>query len=142
MSRDRDPTPRWQAIDRLFDVALDAPAEKRREVVETGSGEDGDIRDAVLRLLDAEAASAGRFEAPGVSASGDFIGDLADRSRPDQRLGPYTLIRELGRGGMGTVYLAEHDGADFRREVAIKILRRGVDTDDVLRRFVTGAQGW
>jgi serine/threonine-protein kinase len=137
MTQRRAPDPPWQDIDRLFDAALDAPVEQRRAVVDAGSGGHAALRDAVLRLLDAEAASAGRFEAPGVSASNDFMNDLAGRARPDQRLGPYTLVRELGRGGMGTVYLAEHEGEDFRRDVAIKVLRRGVDTDDVLRRFVT-----
>ncbi len=48
----------------------------------------------------------------------------------------YKVVRELGRGGMGIVYLAEHEGDGFKRQLAIKVLRRGTDTDDVLRRFV------
>src|SRR5688572_1588422 len=52
-----------------------------------------------------------------------------------QRLGAYELIREIGRGGMGTVYLARRADQEFEKEVAIKLLKRGTDTDEVLRRF-------
>jgi non-specific serine/threonine protein kinase/serine/threonine-protein kinase len=52
-----------------------------------------------------------------------------------QRLGAYELIREIGRGGMGTVYLARRADEEFEKEVAIKLLKRGTDTDEVLRRF-------
>ena len=53
----------------------------------------------------------------------------------DGRLGPYRLIRELGRGGMGTVYLAVRDDDAFQKRVAIKVLKRGMDTDSIVRRF-------
>ena len=47
-----------------------------------------------------------------------------------QRVGPYSLLRELGRGGMGTVYLAERDDEQYQTKVAIKLVRPGMDTDD------------
>ena len=59
------------------------------------------------------------------------------RTTPNRQIGRYSIVRELGRGGMGTVYLAEYEGDGFRKQVAIKVLRRGVDTEDVLRRFMT-----
>lgn len=52
-----------------------------------------------------------------------------------QRLGDYELVRELGRGGMGAIYLARRADEEFEKEVAIKVLKRGTDTDEVLRRF-------
>jgi serine/threonine protein kinase/TolB-like protein len=52
-----------------------------------------------------------------------------------RRVGAYELVRELGRGGMGAVYLAERADGAFEKQVAIKILKRGTDTDEVLRRF-------
>jgi non-specific serine/threonine protein kinase/serine/threonine-protein kinase len=52
-----------------------------------------------------------------------------------QRIGAYRLIRELGHGGMGTVYLAIRDDDVFQKRVAIKILKRGMDTDAIVRRF-------
>src|SRR5262249_40010969 len=51
------------------------------------------------------------------------------------RLGAYRLIEELGRGGMGSVYLAERDDDQFRKQVAVKIVKRGMDTREVLSRF-------
>src|SRR5204862_555765 len=47
----------------------------------------------------------------------------------------YVIVKELGRGGMGAVYLAERADGQFQKLVAIKILKRGTDTDEVLRRF-------
>ena len=51
----------------------------------------------------------------------------------DVRVGPYRLIREIGRGGMGTVYLGVRADAAFQKRVAIKILKRGMDTDAIVR---------
>lgn len=55
--------------------------------------------------------------------------------RQPTRIGPYRLIRELGRGGMGVVYLATREDAQFKQRVAVKVLKRGMDTEDILKRF-------
>ena len=54
---------------------------------------------------------------------------------PEGRLGPYRLIREIGHGGMGTVYLGVRDDDAFQKRVAIKVLKRGMDTEGIVRRF-------
>lgn len=51
------------------------------------------------------------------------------------RIGAYKIVNELGRGGMGAVYLAERADGVFEKQVAIKVLKRGTDTDEVVRRF-------
>jgi serine/threonine protein kinase len=51
------------------------------------------------------------------------------------RVGAYRLVRELGRGGMGTVFLAERDDDEYHAKVAIKLVRPGMDTDFILARF-------
>src|SRR5919108_385911 len=61
-------------------------------------------------------------------------------SADDTRIGPYRLIREIGRGGMGTVLLAVRSDDVFQKRVAIKILKRGMDTDAIVRRFRTERQ--
>jgi protein kinase/serine/threonine-protein kinase len=58
-----------------------------------------------------------------------------ERDRIGERLGAYAIVKELGRGGMGAVYLAERADGQFEKRVAIKVLKRGTDTDEVLRRF-------
>lgn len=60
--------------------------------------------------------------------------NLTDRS--GQHIGPYQLIRRVGRGGMGEVYEASRSSVDFNQHVAIKLLRRGLDSEDIVRRFV------
>ena len=57
------------------------------------------------------------------------------RDRIGERLGAYVIVKELGRGGMGAVYLAERADGQFEKRVAIKVLKRGTDTEEVLRRF-------
>ena len=52
-----------------------------------------------------------------------------------RRIGAYRLISELGRGGMGAVFLASRDDAEFKKSVAIKLIKRGMDTDFILKRF-------
>ena len=52
-----------------------------------------------------------------------------------RRIGPYAVVREIGRGGMGAVYLAVRADDEYEKEVAIKVVKRGMDTDVVLRRF-------
>ena len=62
-----------------------------------------------------------------------------DESLPEpmagRRIGPYAVVREIGRGGMGAVYLAVRADDEYKKEVAIKVVKRGMDTDVVLRRF-------
>ena len=52
-----------------------------------------------------------------------------------RRIGPYRLVRELGRGGMGTVYLAVRSDDAFQKRVALKVLKRGMDSEAIVRRF-------
>jgi len=64
-----------------------------------------------------------------------------DEPGPDSRVGPYRLIRRLGEGGMGIVYLAERDDAGFRQRVALKVIRGGLERDPRLRhRFLEERQ--
>jgi serine/threonine-protein kinase len=131
------PLDRWPEVDRLFAAALDLPAEAREAHVAEACGDDAELRAAVLGLLRAEGRSHALLDAPPVGPLLEALaGDAAasDSAAP-ARIGRFRVVGEIGRGGWGTVYLAERDAGDFEQRVAIKVLRRGLDTDDVLARF-------
>ncbi|MDJ0835443.1 MAG: serine/threonine-protein kinase [Acidobacteriota bacterium] len=66
---------------------------------------------------------------------GDADPECGPADRAPETIGPYRIGREIGRGGMGSVYLAVHSDDELERPVAVKILRRGMDTDELLQRF-------
>lgn len=124
---------RWLEIDALFARTLDQPAATRAVFLERAT-DDPVLRDAVRQLLEADAAdeTGAVVIAPGFAA--EALRAAVAESVPEA-IGPFRVLREIGRGGMGTVYLGERATDAFVQQVAIKRLRRGVDTDDVLRRF-------
>ena len=62
------------------------------------------------------------------------LDDVSSTAMPRQ-IGPYRLIEPIGRGGMGTVYRAKRTDGGFTQQVAVKVIRRGMDTEDILHRF-------
>jgi eukaryotic-like serine/threonine-protein kinase len=139
------PPERWARIDALFGEALDRPAPERLDFLAAECGEDRELYDAVRSLLEDEAAAGALI---GESVTG-FVPDLLAALPPEgdaddhddgdpvvgRIVGPYRLVAELGRGGMGAVYLAERADGEFEKRVALKLVKRGMDTDEILRRF-------
>ena len=108
---------RWERLERLFDEGLAVAAEDRGRWLAALTIED-DLRAELAAMLLADDRSAEltrRFDAAIVQAG--------EAPLPGLRIGPYRLIRELGSGGMGLVYLAERADEQFRQEVAIKLIR-------------------
>ncbi len=122
---------RWQHLEDLFHAMLALPPEGRRAALAAACGDDTELIAEVERLLHAN-AQASAFV--GDAAAG--IQHMAATVLPESgHIGPYRIVRELGRGGMGTVFLAERDDAQFTMRVAIKLIKRGMDSDAVLERF-------
>lgn len=125
---------RWKRAGELFHAALAEPADGRRQWVEAVCAEDGEMAAEVLSLLGSDAeAGPGYFERKIEPAMASLL--VAGEAEAPARAGPYRLVRELGRGGMGTVYLGERDDEAYQTKVAIKLVRRGMDTDLILNRF-------
>ncbi|MBR9990574.1 MAG: serine/threonine protein kinase, partial [Gemmatimonadetes bacterium] len=114
------PTDR-ERVETLFEAALELEPERRHEFVLASCGTNEAMRAAVLGLLSAHAREAGVLEVQPDALFGHHDAP--------ERLGAYRLLREIGRGGMGVVYDAERDDGQFRRRVAIKIIRHGADAD-------------
>ena len=118
---------RWRTAKRLFQEALERDAVEREAYLDDACAGDEAMRADVESLLAAHAAAENRFEAPPLR-------ELVDESPPD-RLGPYRVVRELGRGGMGAVYLGVREGDVLEQEVAVKVIKRGMDSEVIVRRF-------
>lgn len=121
-----------QRIDRLFLAAIELPLMERPAFLQANCDGDVLLRMEVESLLAADSDNEEDIEAV-VQAAAASLFDMHDLI--GQRLGLYRIVREIGRGGMGSVYLAVRDDAEYHKEVAIKIVRRGFDTADVLERF-------
>ncbi len=130
---------RFGEVDLAFDAALEATPEERsgylRKLYDTNAW----VAERVEALL--EAASQGdSYITPGGALEGPFGAALSTTLSADEApglaaVGVYRIVREIGRGGMSVIYLAHRSNADFDHHVAVKVLKRGVDTDEVLSRF-------
>ena len=123
---------RWLAVREIFEQALETSPEERAEYLNAACGEDEEIRREVDSLLRFHAQSQGPLEGPFAYLPPHEDGAEAELG---QTVDAYRLVRVLGRGGMSTVYLAERADGEFRREVAIKVLAAGLDTEELIRRF-------
>ena len=124
----------WRAVNDLFHAALERPVDERRAfLAEACSGDDA-LRHQVERLVRAHEEAEHPIDHPvGHRALELLIEEPA--FSPGTLIGRYRLVGELGRGGMGAVYLAERADDEFRQRVAVKLIKRGMDTDAVLRHF-------
>ncbi|MFV1987873.1 MAG: tetratricopeptide repeat protein [Gemmatimonadota bacterium] len=133
---------RWHEIDALFEAVLDHPRQARAEFLSESCGEDLQLRKEVEDLIRAHEESNDYWRDSGDPLIARVRADLGSDTREESKTprdlehaGPYLLIERVGRGGTGTVYLAERDDGEFEQRVAIKLLHRGLDSDDVVRRF-------
>src|SRR5262245_32714546 len=119
---DTEGSPRTQAI---AQAASECPPCDRASLLESACGGDAALREEVERLLRARANPEKPLEKRPtlVDAAADLRTAETDLTPLPPHIGPYRVQRELGQGGIGTVYLAERDDADFRQMVAIKVMR-------------------
>jgi eukaryotic-like serine/threonine-protein kinase len=122
----------WQQVQNLFLDSVDLPASERAAFLERSCQGNPELFAEIESLVAADLDSGQlidsvvQLEAARLFDSQILIGE---------RLGIYRIVREIGRGGMGSVYLAIRDDEEFRKEVALKIVKRGMDTAEVLQRF-------
>lgn len=131
---------RWRQIEEIFHEALELGEMDRFNYLAERTEGDAGLRTEVEKLLSQFEDASDFIEKPVFdSGQSGLLSDLLDDSDDDPMvgkvLGNYRIEREIGRGGMGAVYEASRADGEFRLRVALKVVKRGIDTDFVLKRF-------
>ncbi len=129
MDTDHD---RWNLIRSIFDRAVQVPRNDREALVTKLCKGDESMRSEIMDLLRAD-TEAETFLG-GVAI--DIVGrDTDETLESESRIGPFRIVKPIGRGGMGRVYLAERADGSFQQQVALKLLNRSDHSDRVAQRF-------
>ena len=128
---------RWQRVKDLFNSALERKPEQRNEFLRSACAQDESLREELESLLEAH-------EDTEVSTAAFAATDLPKQPPEDtmagRRVGAYQIVRRLGFGGMASVYLAVRADDQYRKRVAVKLVRPELDNQQVLRRFLNERQ--
>jgi serine/threonine protein kinase len=129
----------WQHIRRIFHQAVDLPSGERGDFVLRAAAGDESLRIEVESLLASHDGAGSFIEPPGDRVT-TIVLDEVTADQIGRRVGSYKIVREIGRGGMGSVYLGARADDEFSKRAAIKLIRTGMNTDFVVRRFLSERQ--
>jgi serine/threonine-protein kinase len=128
---------RWHRVHQVLDAALTRQPDEWAALLEETCGDDPELRQEVEALL-ARVDTAQRFlESPPAALAAALMAEEAEvsASHVGRRIGAYRLVKEIGRGGMARVFLAERADGQFEHQVALKLLRPGLDAEIDRERF-------
>jgi serine/threonine-protein kinase len=133
---------RWTQIQTLFESALERDPDERDAFLQTACADDPDLLAEVRSLLAADAEAHPLLDSLALDAIALPTDLLPDGILPSEgeRVGPYRIVRPLGRGGMGAVFLAERADGQFEQRVALKLIRGGAASGQIVRRFQSERQ--
>ncbi|MBI1764568.1 MAG: protein kinase [Acidobacteria bacterium] len=121
---------RWRQIEAVFDAALDLPTRERTNLL---AAQEATLRREVEALLTARAQAEGFLCQPTMQLPAALA--VNGHGQANEHVGPYRLIRELGRGGMGVVWLAARADGQFEQQVALKLVNSGAGNVEIKQRF-------
>ncbi len=131
----------FDRADRLLEAALELEDGERAAFLDRECGADAELRRLLDRLL-AEARTDPSFLRPGAAVRSTLLERFLNGESPEDAatlegaiVGRWRIVDEIGRGGMAVVYRAERADGAFEQTVALKVVKRGTDTDEVVRRF-------
>jgi serine/threonine protein kinase/Tfp pilus assembly protein PilF len=129
----------WRKVREIFDAALERGPEERADFVAQACGDDGQLRAEVESLLSSHGDAKSFLEKPAVEKVADVIEPETKKLESGRLFGHYEIIRQIGEGGMGEVYLARDKKLD--RKVAVKILNANFSRHESnLHRFLREAK--
>ncbi len=134
----RSDSERFRRAVAVVEQLLDLPPDQRLARLEAECGGDAELAREVESLLAADEAAGGFLEQPAHVWAGAVAAAVRagpEDLEPGAVVGPFQLTGVLGRGGMGVVYRAERATGGFRQQAALKLLKRGLDTDELVARF-------
>ncbi|MCG8461480.1 MAG: serine/threonine-protein kinase, partial [Holophagales bacterium] len=124
----------WRKLDEIFQRVSESQEDRRTALLDEACGDDLQLRADVVSLLASADAPAGWLDGTVAASAIDLL--AGDPALPaGAEVGQYRLVRPIGRGGMGIVYLAERSDGQYDQRVALKVIKRGMDTDFLLARF-------
>jgi len=119
----------WSRVKELFGAALELPPGERDAWLAHACGDDEHLRAELKSLVAAYESEQNVTKATQPNAA------ALDELAAGKRIGPYQIIRRIGIGGMGAVYLAVRADDTFRKSVAIKVVQASIGTEEILERF-------
>lgn len=128
---------RWDRVGTLFSRAVSLGPEERHDFLDEACGDDKTLRQELESLLSAHGNVDEAF-LDGLDA--DFVAGILDGEAAPEQIGPWRVEGEIGRGGMGVVYRARRDDGQFDQQVALKLIKRGMDSDRIQQRFLRERQ--
>jgi serine/threonine-protein kinase len=130
------PTDRWQRIAAAFDELVELAPAPRAARLAALAADDASVAAEVAALLDADARGEGLLEHGAESAIPTLVASIEADAANEQRIGPWTLLRPIGEGGMGTVFLAGRSDGTYDAKAAVKLIKRGMDSVAIVQRFL------
>ncbi len=125
---------RWQRLQALFNAAVELPPEQQAAFLDDACADDLSLRRQAESLILANQEATQQIQAVIRNAAQDAMPE-DNLSAVGRRIGPYQIVHELGRGGMGAVYLAVRADDEYQKRVAIKVVQHDLGNPEVLRRF-------
>lgn len=127
---------RWNKVQALFEAALERQPAERDKFLRNACAGDSNLYEEVQALLEADAKPHSLLD----GFAGDAINLPEALALEGKLIGAYRIVQQIGVGGMGNVYLAERADGQFEQKVALKLIKLGLNSEDILKRFESERQ--
>src|SRR6267378_3724657 len=122
-------TERWEKIKELFETAVEREGSLRAAFLDEVCSGDPSLRAELGELIASHERAGSFMGAPAYEPAIERVSEDRLDSMVGCRVGSYQIIRQIGRGGMGAIYLAARVDEAYRKQVAIKVVKRGMDSE-------------